>query len=173
MIRPACPDDAPWLAQVHARARRETYAGLLPPEAVDDVPPHARLTRWRAILAAGTSRVVVLPRAGFASTGPQRDAALADRFPREVYAIYLLRAAQGRGDGRALLRAAWTGAPATVALVTGNRAEGFYRASGARVLTRDADETVMAWDADPWPDGAPTDRDPDQAPLRSTSGYPI
>lgn len=155
---PATPEDAADLARIHIAAWAETYPGLLPPEAILAETEPGRRAWWDRALREGAVRVALLPGFGFAAMGVQRDDALAaDGFAEEVHALYLLRAGQGRGHGRALLRAVWGGRPATALVVEGVPACGFYERVGARHLaTRDARigvapirERVYAW-----PDGA-------------------
>lgn len=112
-IRPARPDDAAAIAAVHVAAWRESYAGLVPPEMLASLSVAERAERWRHILrqsdpVTGTADFVAqLPDGrvtGFASCGRQRSAGLAEAgFGGEVQAIYVLRTAQRRGLGRALM----------------------------------------------------------------------
>jgi ribosomal protein S18 acetylase RimI-like enzyme len=109
VISPAGPADAAELARVHVRAWRETYPGLLPQTALNrmSIAVHARrfgqsLTRAKpgevTLLAEGAQGGV-----GYASgalLGGEGRAADA-----EVFTLYLVRAAQGGGLGKALLRA--------------------------------------------------------------------
>lgn len=112
-IRPALPDDAPELADLHVTCWAETYPGLVPAAEIARFDRNMRLRQWEQQIARGTSRIVIAPGAGFAQLGPQREAALAARgFKEELYALYLTRAAQGCGLGRALFAAALGPAPA-------------------------------------------------------------
>jgi GNAT superfamily N-acetyltransferase len=173
MIRPATPDDALAIARLHHRAWVETYPGLLPQSVIDGFPVEMRADRWTRILASDT-RVALAPGAGFAAMGAQRDADLAARgYPEELFSIYLLRAAQGRGLGRALVRAVWGGRATTALVLEGNPACAFYEATGAAHLeTRDERigdapirERVYAWDA-----AGP--RSAGQAPLARAQEHP-
>ena len=154
MIRPATPADAAMIARVHYRAWAETYPGLLPPEEIERATEDGRRAWWARALAQGGTRVAVAPDLGFAAMGAQRDAGLAGRYPDELHAIYVLRAAQGRGLGRALLGAVWGGRAATALVVEGVPACRFYERMGARhVSTRDEAigaapirERVYAWE---------------------------
>ncbi|MEM7642133.1 MAG: GNAT family N-acetyltransferase [Pseudomonadota bacterium] len=154
MIRRATPADAEMLARLHVQAWQETYPGLLPPEeiAARDIP--FRLRQWRGALAADTSRIRVLPDLSFAQAGPQRDIKLAETYADELYCLYLLRAAQGQGHGRALLASVRRPAAMTALVLAGNtRASRFYAASGARIIdtlpcrvgSTDTTEHVYAW----------------------------
>jgi ribosomal protein S18 acetylase RimI-like enzyme len=112
-IRPATIADAGAIAAVHVAAWRESYEGLAPPQVLTALSVEERTERWRAILSesdpARRSSVFVAcaesgSAAGFASCGPQRTEALAERgYAGEFSAIYLLKAAQRRGVGRRLM----------------------------------------------------------------------
>ena len=109
VISPAGPVDAAELARVHVRSWRETYPGILPQAALNrmSVAAHARrfrleLTRAQkgqaTLIAEGQEGVV-----GYASGAVLHgDGRAADA---EVFTLYVLRAAQGLGVGRALLAA--------------------------------------------------------------------
>ncbi|MEM7490071.1 MAG: GNAT family N-acetyltransferase, partial [Pseudomonadota bacterium] len=133
--RPATPADAEEIARLHVRAWQETYPGLLPPEEIAARDHPARLRQWQGALASDASRTVLLPGLGFAQAGPQRMADHAAAYPEELYCLYLLRAGQGRGHGRALLAAVGRDVPMTALVLEGNaRACAFYAAAGAVVL---------------------------------------
>ena len=156
MIRPATVADTPDLARLHVQAWGESYAGLLPAAEIAARDIAARTAQWTSTIAAGSTRIMVLPGFGFAQTGAQRDPALAERYPQELLALYLLRSGQGRGHGRALLRAATDPARAMTALVlVGNDgALGFYTRTGAREIDRidthvggaPITDVLIAWD---------------------------
>ena len=148
--------DIPALAALHAQAWRETYPGLLPEDDIARMTDPAQLHRiWAAVLGRGDARAVWLPGQGFAVIGPQRDAALAGAgYPEELWMTYLLRAAQGRGVGRALLSAVRSASAFTALVVAGNtRACGFYAAQGGilldtraeRIGTTPITERVYGW----------------------------
>ena len=113
MIRAATVADAEAIARVHVAAWAETYGHLLSPEALARRTLGGRTELWTRILAGGPPdphrpEVAVLLSdgavLGFASWREQRDDALRGQgFPGEISAIYLLRAAQGQGHGRALM----------------------------------------------------------------------
>ena len=104
----------------------------------------ARTTRWQEILAepqTGARRALVGANpagdpVGFVSTGLCRDDGRAEA--GEIYALYLLRSAQGQGLGRALfqagaeyLRAAGL-STIVVWVLVGNPAEAFYAHLGGQ-----------------------------------------
>ncbi len=133
-IRPAVMADDRLLARLHVAAWAETYCGLLPASEIARRTPQIRQAQWRLALDAGTTRILVAGDVGFVQMGPQRSPGLTG-WPEELYALYLLRRAQGAGTGRALLDAAAGAHPFTALLVEGNeRACAFYERSGARML---------------------------------------
>ncbi len=108
-------DDAQAIAAVHVAAWRESYAGLVPAEMLASLSVEERTDRWRRILGepgptiATVAFVACAPGGavvGFGSCGRQRSAELAGAgFGGEFQAIYVLRSAQRRGMGRALMGA--------------------------------------------------------------------
>jgi GNAT superfamily N-acetyltransferase len=158
MIRPAAVEDAGALARVHAAAWAETYAGIAPPEVLARWTVADRAARWHRILTGDPpnphrAEVAVLDLGGtvmgFASWGEQRDDALRESgLGGEFSAIYLLRAAQGRGHGRALmahaaqslLRRGHRGASVWV-LRDNPQARGFYERLGG-TLCGEAEDSL-------------------------------
>jgi GNAT superfamily N-acetyltransferase len=165
MILRATPEDADALGHVHVQAWRESYPGIVPQAVLDGLDPAERAAMWRRVITAGEdvwlAREAGGPLLGFANAGPQREPAVLP-FAGEIYAIYLLQAAKGRGLGRALMRAAARGllarglGSASLWVLDGNdTAEGFYAALGGRIVLRrafpppaewDGHETAFAWD---------------------------
>jgi GNAT superfamily N-acetyltransferase len=105
VIVPPGPADAEALARLHVESWRETYRGLLPDAFLDGMSVEAHGRRWASALAspapgettlalAGPARLV-----GYASGGPSR------RGGWEIATLYLLRLAQGQGQGRRLVSA--------------------------------------------------------------------
>lgn len=107
VVRPAEIADAGAIAAVHVDSWRTTYRGLLPDDFLASLEPAAYEDRWRRTLTGGTGRVFVAEDegqvVGFASGGRER--AGEDGFSGELYAIYILEQAQGRGHGRQLAKA--------------------------------------------------------------------
>ena len=135
MIRDATPEDAEALARLHVAAWAETYPGLMPEAEIARCDLAYRLDQWPRLLASDRTRVAIAPGFGFAMMGPQRSDQFAATQPEELYALYLLRAAQGRGLGRDLFRAVAGAKPFTALVIAGNdRACGFYEARGGRHL---------------------------------------
>jgi len=107
LIVAAGPGDAPGLADVHVRAWRETYAGLLPSAYLAQMnrPLHAR--RWSRLLTAPRPPEIVLAAEG--RDGLVGYCAAHTRLEdgsAEVSTLYVVRAAQRLGLGRRLLGAA-------------------------------------------------------------------
>lgn len=132
-MRKATAADAEAVASVHRASWLETYAHLIPVDAIEERfrNHNARVARWIGILtnedayvAERDGRIV-----GWAVAGPGR----ADDAPRdrELEGIYLLAEAQGSGLGQRLLDAVLGDAPAYLWVADGNpRAEAFYRRNG-------------------------------------------
>ena len=109
-IRPATVEDAPALAEVHVASWHETYRGLVPDEYLASLSVAERIERWRGRLTGADPGAFTLVAeddqgrlVGFATGGPEREGAPV--YTGELYAIYLLRAAQGAGLGRRLVQA--------------------------------------------------------------------
>ena len=107
LIRPAEIDDAPAIARVHVATWRTAYRGLLPDDFLASLDEAGYTERWRRTLSESSSHVYVAEAAeglvGFASGGRER--AGEDGYEGELYAIYVLDEAQGRGHGRRLVQA--------------------------------------------------------------------
>jgi ribosomal protein S18 acetylase RimI-like enzyme len=112
-IRRASIDDAEIIAQLQVDAWRESYASLMPPEALSLLRVEEESERWRDIFrgqASDDASAVFLAMGedgtscGFGSCCRQRRPRLAEvGFPAEFSGLYLLRPAQRRGIGRALM----------------------------------------------------------------------
>ena len=135
-IRRAQADDAREIARVYVDSWRETYRGPLPESYLAGLSYETFERHWRrtflsrgwAFVAQVDGRVV-----GVASGGRSRQRQLAEG---EVFVLYVLRAYQGRGIGRALFDAcrfelAVRGLASTVVWVlAANPARGFYEHLG-------------------------------------------
>lgn len=106
MIRAATLSDAPAIARVHVSSWRSTYAGQLPGDFLASLSEVNYADRWKRVITDGSSKVYVAEDdagvVGFASGGHER--AGEPGYEGELYAIYVLDAAQGRGFGRELVR---------------------------------------------------------------------
>ena len=143
-IRQATPADADALGRMHVAAWREAYVGLAPDDVLAALDPRARGAMWRDALANGTT-VHLAERSGgivgFAACGPPRDASSPPS--GEIYAVYVLRAAQRQGLGRTLmsamareLLARGYGSGVLWVLEGNDPARRFYQALGGRVIAR-------------------------------------
>jgi ribosomal protein S18 acetylase RimI-like enzyme len=143
-VRPATPDDAPAVAEVHVRSWQVAYVGLVPQDHLDRLDPADRLPVWRQILTedvppAGTAVLVDGDRVvGFVRVGPGRPQGDIDPAAvGELATIYILGSHWGRGGGRLLMadavgrltRAGFREAVLWV-LETNVRARRFYEKAG-------------------------------------------
>jgi len=171
VLREAIPADAAVLGALHVACWHETYTGILPDAMLAGLSVDTRAEMWRNILgdpdAFGGAAVFVAIQedriVGFGSCGAQRDEAFAGRgFGGEIGALYVLRAHQARGVGRALMAAlaralANRGHDAVSLWVLRDnvRARGFYEALGGAVIgekiDRQPDATLIDL-AYGWPD---------------------
>jgi GNAT superfamily N-acetyltransferase len=105
-LRSARPEDAAAVAGVHVRSWQVAYRGLLPDAYLDGLRPEDRMGRytfgstdpdapWTTV--AVEAEVI----RGFATTGPSRDADVADA--GELLALYVEPGAWGSGIGRQLM----------------------------------------------------------------------
>jgi GNAT superfamily N-acetyltransferase len=108
-VREAHPEDATAIARVHVDAWRETYRGIVPDSVLDALRYEDREAFWSGVLRrSGIDEIVYVAEfadsiRGFASGGPERTHNAS--YQSELYAIYVLRAAQKRGVGRKLFDA--------------------------------------------------------------------
>ena len=173
-VRRALESDAHALASIHVTAWHETYTGLLPSEMLSRLDVADRAERWASVIAdfsqenSGSAFLAVEPdgATGFVSVGKQRDQALADRgYSAEITAIYVLKAAQRKGVGRALLREAAAhlrrsghNAAALWVLEKNAKARRFYEALGSRPVAERQEvrpEAVLSEVAYGWDDLTP------------------
>lgn len=161
-IRPASVDDAAAIAAAHVQAWRESYPGLVPDAVLAALDPGRRTEILRAAIPRGGVFVATddAELVGFISWGPQSDATLS--FAAEVSSLYVLRRAQWRGFGRALVHAASADmrqagfGSAGAWVLDGNApARRFYETLGGRVCATRQDqregwiahETAYGWDS--------------------------
>ncbi|WOF22429.1 GNAT family N-acetyltransferase [Microbacterium betulae] len=144
-VRRATATDARGLAEVHIRAWRISYAGLIPQATLDRLDVSARTRAWERILASDrdpTWAAVAGHRVlGFASSGAARDAAPPARL--ELYSIYVDPDRHGAGVAEPLLDAAIGDRPAYLWVLAGNaRAIRFYEKQGFDLDGGAKDETA-------------------------------
>lgn len=159
-VREAIPIDAAALGSLHVACWRETYTGLLPDDMLAELSAERRAAMWSRILGNpdaphGTVAYVAEEDGrlvGFASCGPQRDAALLDAgYDGEISAIYVARSHQKRGIGRLLMAAmARTMSGRKVAATSlwvlreNAAARAFYEGLGGEVVGQKREEVAAA-----------------------------
>lgn len=175
-IRRATVEDAADIARIHVQSWQETYAGLMPQSFLDGLSIPQRAANWTTHLQnpEGFPMFVALVDGivcGIAGAGARRAArddddgadakgrALA-AYDAEVYLIYVLSEAKGKGIGRQLMRVlagslAGSGLRRPMLWVAaGNPAAAFYRHLGGREFGRktevvageDLEEIGYGWD---------------------------
>lgn len=110
-LRPAVLSDANAIAEVHVRAWRETYRGIMPDKVLDELAVERSAERWSGTIAGLSEKRQVLSVAvddsgtivGFAGGGATRDPTLTTS--GEVYAINLVMQATRKGLGTRLMLA--------------------------------------------------------------------
>lgn len=146
IVRPAHLNDVPAVARIHVDSWRTSYAGIVPDDFLAGLRYENREAMWQRNLENPDWRSVLFVAedapgqvVGFACAGPEREGD--PQYTGEVYAIYLLHAAQGKGMGRALMRATaqWLlahGYPALLVwvLATNGPARRFYEAVGGQYV---------------------------------------
>lgn len=140
VIFPAGPADAEALADVHVRAWRETYRGLLPDAYLARMSVVAHARRWAGSLTRpgpGELTLAAADRAGlvgYACAAPSRTGRAGEG---EIQTLYILKRAQRAGLGRRLVADAARALAAQGAtslmisvLRDNHRARGFYERLG-------------------------------------------
>lgn len=109
-IRKANPEDAPGIAKVHIDTWRSTYTGIIPNDYLDELSYDHAENIWRERIASPEPMGLIYVAeiqggdiVGFVTGGPERTEEYS--FDGEIYAIYVLKAFQGRGIGRRLTAA--------------------------------------------------------------------
>lgn len=142
-IRFATLEDAPGIAAVHVESWRTTYPGIVAQDYLDALSVEDLTVVWdRRLRRENRDFSIVIAESpagallGFTYGGPLREDQL--RFDAELYALYLIRDAQGRGIGKRLV-AAWAEhalevgrRSGVVGVLTANPACRFYERLGAR-----------------------------------------
>lgn len=110
MLRNATIQDAQTIATIHVASWQAAYDGLLPEEFLDRLSVPQRAKFWRSILAESAGETWLAEEngrlLGFVNFGPCRDEDMDKETVAEIYAIYLLPEAWGKGYGRALCQQA-------------------------------------------------------------------
>jgi ribosomal protein S18 acetylase RimI-like enzyme len=137
VIVPAGPGDAAALAEVHVKAWRETYRGLLPDLYLERMSVAQHAQRWRRQLTRARTGEVVLAAEGPRGVIGYCAGAVVGGAEAEIFTLYLIKAAQGGGLGRRMLEmtalalAAQGARSLRLWVLNGNdRAMGFYEHLG-------------------------------------------
>ncbi len=109
-LREATRMDAAAIARLHLANWRAAYRGIVPNDLLDAITVESRQQHWESVLAEpnGTEFVYVAEDAdgqllGIASGGPEVHGD--PQYHGELYVLHVRSEAQGRGVGRALMRA--------------------------------------------------------------------
>jgi ribosomal protein S18 acetylase RimI-like enzyme len=142
MIRSARIDDAEAIARVQVDTWRSNYPGIVPDERLANLDYSRSAEKWRQVLTpGGETRLFVAEDEsgqviGFACDGPLRQAV--PGFDGELYAIYVLKAHQSQGHGKALVAAVAEDLRARrfesllIWVLKDNPSRGFYEALGGQ-----------------------------------------
>ena len=109
-VRDATVADASGIARVHTRTWQQAYDHVFPTNRLAGLVEEHRAEQWRVWLSSPAQRRHILVAedagevVGFASVGPTDDPEASLELVGELYAIYVLPEAWGRGVGRALMR---------------------------------------------------------------------
>ena len=181
-LRSAGLNDAGSIARVHVTTWRAAYAGLVPDTYLVGMTEIGQMRFWRRLLGRPQAEETILvaeiesadsaasaasaggPQVvGFGSCGPSRPYGLP--YHGEVFTLYVTDDWQGRGIGRALIRALFVDLvargdrDALIWVLSANPARFFYQAvGGSPVAARKEafagamlDETAYAWpDLESW-----------------------
>jgi GNAT superfamily N-acetyltransferase len=108
-IRPATPDDAESIADVHVASWRAAYSGIVPETILANLSTAERAARWKALTVDPGWHVLVAEDAaavvGFSSLVPSRDPGANATTIGELTSIYVSPPFWRRGIGRKLLGA--------------------------------------------------------------------
>lgn len=148
IIRKATLEDSAAIATVHVVSWRETYRGIVSDKVLNNLSIQRRTEQWvntlsdesnryrRAFVAEMDGRIV-----GFSNFGSPQDSSLG--YDGELFAIYVLRAAQKQGIGKKLVYEAVKGMrelgwkSMMVWVLKDNPSRGFYeRLAGTYVVEK-------------------------------------
>jgi len=164
IIREAKPQDISGLANVHLNSWLTTYRGIVPDPYLDNLKLESRIELWTRVFATKSESVTFVLEdpagevAGFINGGKNRRKELG--IEAEVYSLYLLKEAQGRGYGRGLMMRMIEYfrdqgyRSMLVWVLEENPAVHFYKKMGGRFLRRDelqiceesVKELCLKWD---------------------------
>jgi|SRR6266850_3098125 len=154
-IRPAIPEDAQSIAEIHVSAWRAAYRGLMPDAYLNELSVEKRTSLWQRSLTQPNPGTLILAEnqkaiTGFCFFGPTRDADGKDKRVGEILSLNVRPEFWRGGFGRALcdfvlreaLRREWTAV--TLWVLKGNeRAFRFYEALGFSLDGTDRIETTL------------------------------
>ena len=104
LIRAATQDDADSISRVHVESWRSTYRGVVPDKFLAELNVAERAVRWQEVLKSDPY-IFIAERdgevVGFISGGAIRETL--EKSDAELFAVYLLAEAQGKGIGTSLL----------------------------------------------------------------------
>jgi len=160
-IREATVADADAIARVHVDSWRESYAGIFPDDLLRNLSWQERAGNWKKALCEEKSpwKMFVAEEGGivkgFVAVGKSRKPEFS--FDGEIYALYLLKEAQGRGVGRKLFEKAQNSLKVNgmksmylLVLKYNSPTIEFYRHMGgkefSRVMGIDLEEIAMGWE---------------------------
>ena len=109
-IRKATPADAPAIAAVHVESWKTTYEGIVPAAYLAQLSVSEKEQLWQRGLTQPKHSIFVVEEegnvCGFISGGKNRATQGKEaEYEGEIYAIYLLKEAQGKGYGTKLVKA--------------------------------------------------------------------
>jgi len=145
IIRKAVPADAKSIADVHVASWRTTYKNIVPDSVLDGLDVNQREQQWHNALTKHAARNVlyIAEKNGqiiaFADGGAERGEV--EGYDAELYAIYALQGAQGKGIGRRLVEAVVSDLhdlghnSMMVWVLKDNPACGFYERLGGKHIT--------------------------------------
>ena len=105
-VRPARPEDAHGIAEVHVTTWRATYPGVMPQKLLDDLRVEERARTWAEWIADPRTATFVAEQDGAIVGFVNAGGSFTVEGVGEVYSIYVTPDAQGTGAGRALMDAA-------------------------------------------------------------------
>ena len=146
-IRSAEQGDADGIAHVHVSSWQTTYAGIIADTVLANLKVDRRATYWQQVIngdTEATQHILVAEDengniVGFVSGGAERGNI--EGYDGELYAIYLLKTAQGKGVGKQLFQhmkqylQAQNFSNMALWVLKDNPSRGFYEAQGGNYVT--------------------------------------
>ena len=168
-LRSAGLNDAAAIARVHVTTWRAAYAGVVPDAYLVNMTEVGQMRFWRRLLGRPQAEETILVAeaesaagaqvVGFGSCGPSRPYGLPYR--GEVFTLYVAEDWQGRGIGRALIRALFADLvargkqDAVIWVLAANPSRFFYEALGGSAVAERKEAfagTLLAETGYAWPD---------------------